>query len=75
MTKARLETVANGRWMTKDPFIREKFTKEQSHARQHAKEYFECYPKDRYQTVVESWRELQSRNIEFTMKRLRQPLK
>jgi len=42
--------------MTKDPFIREKFTKEQSHARQHAKEYFECYPKDRYQTVVESWR-------------------
>ena len=75
MTKARLETVANGRWMTKDPFIREKFATEQSHARQHAKEYFECYPKDRYQTVVESWRELQSRNIEFTMKRLRQPLK
>jgi hypothetical protein len=69
MTKARLETVANGRWMTKDPF-----TKEQSHARQHAKEYFECYP-NRYQTVVDSWRELQSRNIEFTMKRLRQPLK
>jgi hypothetical protein len=59
----------------KDPFIREKFTKEQSHARQHAKEYFERYPKDRYQTEVESWRELQSRNIEFTMKRLREPLK
>ena len=56
MTKARLETVANGSWMTKDPFIREKFTKAQTHARQHAKEYFECYPKDRYQTVVESWR-------------------
>ena len=59
----------------KDPFIREKFTKEQSHARQHAKEYFEKYPKDRFQTEVESWRELQSRNIEFTMKRLREPLK
>jgi hypothetical protein len=28
-----------------------------------------------YQTEVESWRELQSRNIEFTMKRLREPLK
>jgi len=61
--------------MTRDPFIREKFTKEQSHARQHAKEYFKRYPNDRYQTEVESWRELQSRNIEFTMKRLREPLK
>jgi polyhydroxyalkanoate synthesis regulator protein len=60
--------------MIRDPFIREKFTKEQSHARQHAKEYFERYPKDRYQTKVESWRELQSRNIEL-MKRLREPLK
>jgi hypothetical protein len=53
--------------MIRDPFIREKFTKEQSHARQHAKEYFERYPKDRYQTEVESWRNLQSRNIDFTM--------
>jgi hypothetical protein len=61
--------------MQKDLFIREKFTKEQSHARQHAKEYFERYPKDRYQTEVESWRELQSRNIEFIKKRLREPLK
>jgi hypothetical protein len=59
----------------KDPFIREKFTKEQSHARQYAKDYFEQYPKDRYQTEVESWRELQSGNIEYTMKRLREPLK
>ena len=67
--------MADTRTIIKDPFIREKFTKEQSHARQHAKEYFERYPKDRYQTEVESWRELQSRNIEFTMKRLRQALK
>ena len=58
-----------------DPFIRVKFTKEQSFARHLAKEYFEHYPKDRYQTEVESWREIQSRNIEFTMKRLREPLK
>jgi hypothetical protein len=40
-----------------------------------AKEYLERYPKDRYQTEVESWRKLQSDNIEFTMKRLREPLK
>jgi hypothetical protein len=30
--------------------------------------------KQLYQTEVESWRELQSRNIEFTMKRLREPV-
>jgi hypothetical protein len=59
--------------MPKDPFIREKFTKERSAARKLAKEYFERYPKDRYQTVIESWRLLQSANIEFTMKRLREP--
>jgi hypothetical protein len=29
--------------------------------------------RDRYQTEVESWRNLQSANIEFTMKRLREP--
>jgi hypothetical protein len=34
----------------------------------------ERYPKDRYQTEVESWRILQSANIEFTMKRLREPI-
>jgi hypothetical protein len=31
------------------------------------------YPNDRYETVVETWRESQSFNIEFTMKRLREP--
>jgi hypothetical protein len=60
--------------MPQDPFIREKFTREQSHARKLAKEYFERYPKDQYQTEVESWRPLQSANIEFTMKRLREPV-
>jgi hypothetical protein len=43
-------------------------------ARKFAKEYFERFPKDRYQTEVESWRHLQSDNIEFTMKRLREPV-
>ena len=60
--------------MPRDPFIREKFTRERSAARKLAKEYFERYPKNRYQTEVESWRDLQSDNIEFTMKRLREPI-
>jgi hypothetical protein len=58
----------------KDPCIREKFTRERSAARKLAKEYFERFPKDRYQTEIESWRLLQSANIEFTMKRLREPV-
>jgi hypothetical protein len=39
-----------------------------------ARDYFDRYPKDRYETVVESWREIQSFNIEFVMKRLREPV-
>jgi hypothetical protein len=58
-----------------NPFIREKFTREQSFALKLAQEYFEPFPKDRYQTEVESWRALQSPNIEFTLKRLREPPK
>lgn len=54
--------------------IREKFTKERSAARTFARDYFERYPKDRYLTEVESWRYLQSANIEFTMRRLREPI-
>jgi hypothetical protein len=57
-----------------DPFIREKFTREQTAARKLATEYFRRFPKDRYRTEVESWRNLQSANIEFTMKRLRDPI-
>ena len=58
----------------KDPFIREKFTRLRSAARQLAAEYLERFPKDRYLTEVESWRHLQSDNIEFTLKRLREPI-
>ncbi len=57
----------------RDPFVREKFTRAHSFARKLAREYFEKYPKDRYQTEIESWRKLQSDNIEFTMRRLREP--
>ncbi len=60
--------------MPRDPFIREKFTRQHSAARKLAAEYFERFPKEQYQTEVESWRELQSQNIEFTMKRLREPI-
>jgi hypothetical protein len=60
--------------MPRDPFVREKFTRERTAAKKLAAEYFERFPKDRYRTEVESWRHLQSQNIEFTMKRLREPI-
>jgi hypothetical protein len=60
--------------MPRDPCIREKYTRERTAARRLVAEYFRRFPKDRYQTEVESWRELQSQNIEFTMKRLREPV-
>jgi hypothetical protein len=60
--------------MPRDPYIREKFTRDLSFAQQLAREYFRLYPKRRYATEVESWRQIQSQNIEFTMKRLRKPI-
>jgi hypothetical protein len=60
--------------MPRDPYIREKFTRERTTARKLAEEYFQRFPKDRYETEIESWRHLQSQNIEFTMKRLREPV-
>jgi hypothetical protein len=56
--------------MLKDPFIREKFTRERTAAKKLAAEYFE-----RFGPVQDRGRELaQSANIEFTMKRLREPI-
>jgi hypothetical protein len=60
--------------MPADRYIREKFTRNIVAARGLARDYFERYPKDRYETTVETWREIQSFNIEFTMKRLREPV-
>ena len=60
--------------MPRNRFIREKFTRERTAARKLAARYFRNFPKDRYRTELESWRELQSQNIEFTMKRLREPI-
>jgi hypothetical protein len=42
---------------------REKYTREISHARKVARDYFERYPKDLYETEVESWADIQSYNI------------
>jgi ribosomal protein L32E len=59
--------------MPRAPYIHEKYTREVNAARKAAREYFDRFPKDRYDTVVESWRHLQCDNYEFTMKRLREP--
>jgi hypothetical protein len=40
-----------------DPSLREKFTRLRVTARQFTKEYFQRYPKDRYMTEIESWRD------------------
>jgi hypothetical protein len=63
----------DGTGTTSRPLHPRKFTRERSAARKLAQEYFQRFPKDRYHTEVESWRLLQSANIEFTMKRLREP--
>jgi hypothetical protein len=49
----------------RDPYVREKFTRNLIHARELAREYFDRYPTDRYDTKVETWREIQSYDIEF----------
>jgi hypothetical protein len=41
----------------KDPYIREKYTREVKTARAVVRDYFERFPKDRYETSVESWRQ------------------
>jgi hypothetical protein len=57
--------------MPKDPYIREKLS---SIARRAVREYFKRYPKEQFQTELESWRYLPSQTIEFIMKRLREPV-
>jgi hypothetical protein len=46
--------------MPRDPFVREKFTRERNAAKKLAAEYFQRFPKNRYQTEVESWRRLKT---------------
>ena len=54
-----------------DGFLRETFKLPRETARQKAREYLTRYPKAGYMSAVESWRELPSGEIEFTMRRLR----
>ncbi len=50
--------------MPRDQYVRDKFTREISTARRVAREYLQRFPKERYETEVESWRDIQSYNID-----------
>jgi hypothetical protein len=43
--------------VSRDRFIREKFARGRSAARKLVAEYYRRFPKDRYQTEAESWRD------------------
>ncbi|MCJ8509504.1 hypothetical protein MUU53_16475 [Rhizobium lemnae] len=51
-------------------FVRETFRLSRPEARQKAREWFDAFPKAAYWTEVESWRQLDGDEIEFTMRRL-----
>ncbi len=51
-------------------FVRETFRMERSEAREKARQWFDSWPKAAYWTEVESWRQLDGDQIEFTMRRL-----
>ena len=53
-----------------DSFRRVTFSLPREAARAKAREIFRRYPKAAYMTEIESWRELPSGAIEFTMRRL-----
>jgi len=51
-------------------FVRETYCLSRPDARAKAREWFDAFPKAAYWTEVESWRELDGGQIEFTMRRL-----
>jgi hypothetical protein len=53
-----------------DGYLRETFTLPREKARAKARDYLTRYPKAGYMSAVESWRELPTGDIEFTMRRL-----
>ena len=53
-----------------DGYLRETFTLPREKARAKARDFLARYPKAGYMSAVESWRELPSGEIEFTMRRL-----
>jgi hypothetical protein len=54
-----------------DGFVRETYALPREEARARARAFLKAYPKAAYMSEVESWRELPSGGIEFTMRRLR----
>jgi hypothetical protein len=58
----------------KRPFCPREIHEGAQSAKKAGRGIFPAFPKERYQTEVQSWRELQSQNIEFTIKRLREPI-
>ena len=67
----RMADRAPRRRLADDGFVRETFKLPRVAARQKAREFLTRYPKAGYMSAVESWRELPSGEIEFTMRRLR----
>jgi hypothetical protein len=67
----RMAGRASRRRWADDGFLRETFKLPRETARQKAREFLTRYPKAAYMSAVESWRELPSGEIEFTMRRLR----
>ncbi len=51
-------------------YIRQTFQLSREEAREKAREWFTEFPKAAYWTEVESWRQLDGDQIEFTMRRL-----
>jgi hypothetical protein len=56
---------------SQDGYLRETFTLPREKARAKARDFLNRYPKAGYMSAVESWRELPTGDIEFTMRRLR----
>jgi hypothetical protein len=51
-------------------FVRETYCLTRDEARAKARQWFDDFPKAAYWTEVESWRQLDGDQIEFTMRRL-----
>jgi hypothetical protein len=58
------------RSLESDGFPRETFKLPVDHARAKAREILNEYPAGGYMTIVENWRQLSDRQIEFTTRRL-----
>lgn len=65
---AEHRAVASGR--ASSQFVRETYCLTREEARAKAREWFDTFPKAAYWTEVESWRQLEGDQIEFTMRRL-----